>query len=551
MPSARTSKTSPLFPASPRSLGELLADKIIADLAAAPAAEFTRYADDPRAFVRDVLGEEVTDDVAAVMESVRDNPVTIARSANGTGKTHAAGRIAVWFYKSRVGAQVYTAAAPPLENLSRLLWGEINNIVQRRPQLFAPDRVQSLNVQRNALEFITGVAIPQSGDAAQRKARFSGKHAPHLLFIVDEGDAIPAEIYEAIESCMSGGVARLLVMFNPRHEAGPVYLMERDRRAHVCELTAFNHPNVISGEDLIPGAVTREVTVRRINEWTRPLMPEERVDEECFEVPPFLVGATALSNARAAYPPLRPGIRKVTEPCFSYMVLGRYPSQSTAQLVSKAWIAAARARWDLYAAEYGELPPEGVRPVAGLDVAEQGADFNCLYFRSGGYVSRPVRWNGVDVLATAEKAAAICRARRALHCNVDGLGVGAGVAPAMDRAGVESYSIKVSWRPTFQTELGVFGTYRDELLWRVREWLRADPGAMLPPEERLLEELATPTYAVVNGVVKVTSKDEMKSLLRSSPDDLDALALTFAEDGVEQEESDGPLARALARRHWK
>lgn len=501
--------------------------------------------------MREVLGEEITDDMAAVMESVRDNPITIAPSANGVGKTHGGARIAVWWYKTRLGAQVYTAAAPPLDNLARLLWGEIGSVVSRRRDLFAGDRINSLNIQRGDLEFITGVTIPQSGDPAQRKARFSGKHAPNLLFIIDEGDAIPAEIYEAIESCMSGGVARLLVLFNPRQASGPVYRMERDGLACVQRLTAFTHPNVLTGEDLIPGAVTREVTVRRINEWTRPLMPGERQDEDCFEVPDFLVGSVALSHARVAYPPLQPGVRKVTEPCFSYMVLGRYPSQSSNQLINRSWVSAARSRWDLYVAQYGEVPPEGVTGVAGLDVAEDGKDFNVLVFRHGGFVSRALRWNGVDPLATADKAAHVVRQRRASHCNVDGLGVGAGVAPAMDRQGVEAYSIKVSWSPETRTELGVFDKYRDELLWRVREWLRTDPGAMLPPNEPLLEELLAPTYFVANGVIKVTSKDEMKAVLRRSPDDLDALALTFSDDAVEQEDADGDLARALRSEAWK
>jgi hypothetical protein len=65
---------------------------------------------------------------------------------------------------------------------------------------------------------------------------------------------------------MSGGDARLLVMFNPRAELGEAYRMARDGRANVVRLSAMNHPNVLAGEDIIKGAVTRETTVRRINE---------------------------------------------------------------------------------------------------------------------------------------------------------------------------------------------------------------------------------------------------------------------------------------------
>ena len=114
------------------------------------------------------------------------------------------------------------------------------------------------------------MTIPASGTPAQREAKFSGKHAPNLLFIIDEGDAVPDEVYKGIESCMTGGHARLLIMFNPRAEIGEPSRMERDGRASVVHLSAFSHPNLIQGKDVIAGAVTRETTVRRINQWCRP-----------------------------------------------------------------------------------------------------------------------------------------------------------------------------------------------------------------------------------------------------------------------------------------
>lgn len=133
----------------------------------------------------------------------------------------------------------------------------------------------SVRVPLRDRSFISGVTIPSSGTEAQREAKFSGKHAPYLLFIIDEGDAVPDEVYRGIESCMSGGHARLLVMFNPRNQSGEVHRMERDRRANVVKLSAFSHPNVLTGEDQIPGAVTRETTIRRINQWCRPLAEDE------------------------------------------------------------------------------------------------------------------------------------------------------------------------------------------------------------------------------------------------------------------------------------
>lgn len=493
--------------------------------------DFTRYQTDPHRFCIDVFGEGYTEDVVRVMESVRDNQITIAKSANATGKSHGAARIATWFYKCFPGSQVYTAAAPPERNLEKILWGEIGALVDKNPTLFQEDRItRDLNIQRSPLSFMTGVTIPMSGTPEQRQAKFAGKHAPYLLFIVDEGDAVPPEVYAGIESCMSGGHARLLVMFNPRGEYGPVAQMEKKQLGKVVSLSALVHPNVVSGVDSIPGAVNRETTVRRINQWTRALAPDEKPDSECYQVPDYLEGTTATAPTGGTYLPLPKGYRKVENPAFWYMVLGQYPPQAETQLISRAWIEAAVSRWHTYVAAYGERPPIN-SGVAGLDVSEYGKDWNVFCRRYGGYVPKLTRWQGLDPDATAIRAAEMAGIDgHDLHVFVDGTGLGAGVAPRMFRLGSDAESVKVASSPTYETELGQFFMLRDQLWWSAREWLRTDSGAMLPPDEELIEELTTPLYTIRGGKIRVSDKDTMRELLGRSPDRADSLCLTFSED---------------------
>jgi hypothetical protein len=485
------------------------------------------YQDDPVGFGQRVLGDTYTEEVKAMMESVRDHPITIAKSANATGKTFAAARVAVWWYKVFSDSQVYTAAAPPESNLKKLLWGEIGSIIEKQPQQFKSDTVTNLHIQRSSQSFLTGVTIPSSGTAAQREAKFSGKHAPHLLFILDEGDAIPDEVFRGIESCMSGGHARLLIMFNPRAEMGEACRMERSGRSNVVHLSAFSHPNVIRGQNIIPGAVTRDTTVRRINQWCRPLSEGEPIDGECFELPAFLEGQTARDQGGHTYPPLKPGWNKIMDPAFSYMVLGRYPAQASTQLISRDWMAKARSRWDVYVAQNGEVPPQGACAIMGQDIGEFGSDANVACFRYGGFVEQFIVWGGVDTVTSGDRATAEYKSRKVLTANVDGTGVGAGVAPHMRNLGCSAISVKVASAPTQKTELGEFQILRDQLWWACREWLRTDPGAMLPPDELLLEELQTPTYEIRNGRIRVMQKSVMRELLKRSPDRADALCLTF------------------------
>jgi hypothetical protein len=510
-------------------------------------SKYGKYQTDPHAFGIDVFGESYTEDVVRVMESVRDNPVTIAKSANATGKSHGAARIAAWFYKCFPDSQVYTTAAPPERNLAKILWGEIGSLVNKHPEVFADDRItQDLNIQRSPLSFITGVTIPMSGTPEQREAKFSGKHAPNLLFIVDEADAVPNEVFKGIESCMSGGNARLLVMFNPRGEYGPVAKMEKQKLGNVVSLSALVHPNVVTGEDIIPGAVNRETTVRRVNEWTRPLAPDElnekgepRSDSnECFEVPDCLVGTTARSLAGVEYFPLPAGWRKITTNAFFYMVLGIYPPQAEQQLISRAWVEAANVRWLTYVATYGEKPPHDA-PLVGLDVAEYGGDWNIETWRFSHFVTKPERWRGMDTDATAIKCAEHCsRGGWRLKVFVDGTGIGAGVAPRMMRLGVPAESVKVASSPTYETELGQFSQLRDQLWWSCREWLRDEPSlghsssAMLPPDDELIDELTSPLYLIKGGKIKITEKSILREMLGRSPDKADSLCLTFAGEAV-------------------
>ena len=507
-------------------------------------APYPQYQHDPYGFCTEVLNETFAPDVIPVMESVRDNTVTIARSANATGKSHVAARIAIWWLKSFNNAQVYTAAAPPERNLKTILWGEIGSILASKEALFENDTVSiaSMNIARTKNEFITGVTIPGAGNSAEREARFSGKHAPHLLFIVDEGDAVPMEVYKGIESCMSSGHSRLLIMFNPRAKSGPVYKMESSGQGHVVALSAFRHPNVITGKNVIPGAVDRETTVRRINEWTRALAPSEASDDLCFDLPPFLENTVANSKAGVPYPPLPAGKRKITSPEFCYMVMGEYPPQGSDQLISEEWINAARSRWNVYVAQYGEKPPAGVRPFMGIDVAEFGVDANVACLRYGGWVPHMQSWNGVDTLVTGDRVADLFRKYDPAFVYVDATGIGTGVAPQAERnlramppasrkvRPGNIIAVKTSESPTEKVEIGEFTRLRDQLWWKIREWLRTDPGAMLPPDDELLEELLVPTYAIINGKIKVMGKDEMKKQLGRSPDRADALGMTFAPD---------------------
>ena len=464
-----------------------------------------------------------------MMLSVLKNPVTLAKSGNSVGKTHAAASIAIWFYKCFPGSQVYTAAAPPEKNLKTLLWGEINSIVLEQIDIFERDRLSVMHIERGPKSFITGVTIPTVGSDQVKEAKFAGKHAPFLLFIIDESDAVPAEVFQGIESCMSGGFSRLLALYNPRDATGPIYRKEKENTGTIVELSAFNHPNVLTGEDIIPGAVTRDVTVRRISQWARPLAENEEPGKDSFELPECLIGAQTLDQKGHMLEPLVKGIYIVEEPALNYMVLGKYPSASSHQLIREEWVDAAFERYRFYIAKYGDSPPKDVKCSLGFDVAEFGEDENIIAVRYGNMIKDLIFWKGIDTIKSGERGIEIYKSRNAKICNVDATGIGAGIAPHMKTKGCNAVAIKVASSPTKASEQGEFEMLRDQMWWAYREWLKTCDTAMIRPDKKLKEDSLVPRYEFTrNGKIKIWDKDKIKKELRRSPDRADGVCLLFA-----------------------
>ena len=498
--------------------------------------KYAIYRDDPINFGRNILGESYYSDLEKLMLSVRDNIYTVAKSANAVGKSFVSSSIAIWYYKCFENSQVYTAAAPPEDNLKRVLWGEIGKKTSKHPELFVNDKIGVMSIGRTGNSFIVGVAIPTTGTSEDRVSKFSGKHSEHILFILDEGDAIPDEVYEGIETCISGGHARVLIMFNPKKESGEAYRLIRDGLANVIELSAFRHPNVVTGDEIHPGAVTRIQVVRRINKWSIPLASGTLPDGDCFEVPDFLVGVSVDDEKGSPYPPLLKGWRKVIDQRLNYMVLARYPSHGAQQLISRDWVQAARNRWDLYTAQYGHNvkaeshPLKDARPIGGLDVADEGEDSNSLCLNYGGFIDKLQKWQGVDQDETAERSAEFAHKCHTQVIHVDSDGVGAAVAPLLRKKKIKSNKIHFNERPETKPKdmKCVFGNRRDELWWLCREWLRQDMGSMLPPDELLLEELLAATYEERNGKLKVLDRKGFVKKIKRSPDSATSLILTFA-----------------------
>jgi hypothetical protein len=216
------------------------------------------------------------------------------------------------------------------------------------------------------------------------------------------------------------------------------------------------------------------------------------------------------------------------------MVLGTYPSEALYQLISLADVEAAMDRWKTWDRLHGSKPPSGVRPHGSLDVGDQGPDDTILTMKYGSWVAPQLESPKFgDPVKEGEWAGDILNQNAAYDCKVDGTGVGAGCVTPIKRKGIQQvHKIMVQSKDgleeIFDADLGLFYSVRDAMLFGLREWLKNDPGAMLPPSNKLKEELVAPTYEKRKGEIKVMDSDTLTELLGRSPDRLMSLALQFA-----------------------
>jgi hypothetical protein len=498
-------------------------------------SHFGDYQNDPVKFCKEKFNMFITDNIADLMASVVNHKIVIGKSANGIGKTYCAAQLALWYYLCFPGAKVFVSAPPPARNMSNL-WGALQKTLFAFPQLFSDTAETKTKIYKNTYPdwFIQQVTIPSSADPKNQEARFAGKHGQYMFFILDEGDGIDDAIYTAIEGCMTSDGNRLLALFNPRHPKGALLRYEEDsynldrakeQKIKVINLSAFDHPNVKTRSTVVDGAVDFTTTLERIRQWTDPLPDSLTLDPKTdIELPEYF---------QRDIPQPR---RRIRDQQFYYKVLGVYPMQAETQLINQTWIGRATRNWEDYHLKHGINHLPVGRPFFGCDIAGPGAnaDDTVVVIRYGNYVAPLLTLDKQEVSDTIVKISQLYKKYKAEVAYIDGIGIGASVAGGLNAKGCPAVNVMVTTRPTVApATMGSFERLRDQLYWELRTFLMRE-DAMLPPDERLREELLVLSYELKDGRIKIIPKDKMKALLGGrSPDALDALALSFYRSDVD------------------
>jgi hypothetical protein len=198
-------------------------------------------------------------------------------------------------------------------------------------------------------------------------------------------------------------------------------------------------------------------------------------------------------------------------------VKGQFPKQGDKQFISRAEVQDAMKReLDRY--------DDHAALVMGVDPARFGDDSTVIIFRRGRDArSIPaVKLKGADNMQVANKVAELIELHNPDAVFIDA-GAGAGIIDRLRERGFQR--IHEVWFGS-NSEAPEYADHRTELWGRMRQWI---PGSMLPEDSNLADDLCGPEYEFQGreDKIKLESKEKMKKRGLSSPDNADALAVTF------------------------
>lgn len=177
-----------------------------------------------------------------------------------------------------------------------------------------------------------------------------------------------------------------------------------------------------------------------------------------------------------------------------------------------------------------DFPITNIGRIAGVDVARFGDDRTAMVIRQGGQIIHVETWKNLDAVRVAGKISQMYRTKLFDCVAIDVIGVGAGVYDMVRNYGIPCVAVNVA---ESSSEKERFSRLRDELWWNVRLWfedLTCSISSGIPEIDRqtLVKDIQDIRYKYTNkGLIKIESKDDMKTRLGFSPDLGDALCCTF------------------------
>ncbi|MDD4913299.1 MAG: hypothetical protein PHP57_13480 [Sideroxydans sp.] len=304
---------------------------------------------------------------------------------------------------------------------------------------------------------------------------FAGLHAasstPYYIF--DEASAVPDKIWEVAEGGLTDGEPMWFVFGNPTRNTGRFFECFNKSR-HRWIGRQIDSRNV---------AITNKA---QIAEW----VSDYGEDSDFVRV----------------------------------RVKGVFPRSSSLQFISRELV-------DLAAKRIPDVTKQSGRTaVMGVDVARFGDDESVIRTRLGRDAQTwpAKRYRGIDTMQlaarTAEHIELLRNAGLRVVCFIDGGGVGGGVVDRLRQLGYDVIEVQFGSKAD---DTRKYANKRCEMWGRLKEWLEV---GCIEDSAALATDLTSCEYSFTSAdQIALERKEDMRRRGLSSPDDGDALALTFAQ----------------------
>jgi hypothetical protein len=502
----------------------------------AMGSKYAGWRYDPIGFVNQCLGEPTWSKMEAILDSVLKYKITCVPAGHSVSKSHTAARVVAWWTSVHPpGTALVITTATTFQQVKTILWPHIRRM-QARHKL--PGRTNTTEwivpMPEDAGEFLAAYGFSSSDND---ESAVQGRHAPHLLIVVDEAGGISHEMGKALYSLLTGGHTRMLLIGNPSTEEENTWFQKRCEsgraNTNVVRIAVGDTPN-FSGET----AGFQDCTSCPAGVPPHPIA-SHLVDKAWYnEVIDEFGADSAYVEAR---------------------VHARFPSMVADKVIPLTWLEMAEAKaW----------PDEEVVPariMLGVDVASDGGDEFVIARRTGWYaeivhaIAGAANENSEDVADEVFKWIVKAEAQHeewgiteTVRVKIDEIGVGWGVVSNLkkrrERGEIRAdiIGVNVSERAGNDTK---FDKIRAEMWWNLRTLLQPKRveqpiggGAVaklyeytgpvrLDIDTRTLAQLSAPQYRPdSSGRVTIEKKTEIKKRTGGrSPDRGEAILLAFYE----------------------
>lgn len=312
---------------------------------------------------------------------------------------------------------------------------------------------------------------------------FAGQHANNSspFYLFDEGSSIPEKIYQVAQGGLTDGEPMFFVFGNPTRNTG-FFRETFGKQRH-----RWN---------------TKQIDAREV----------EGTNKKLFE---SYINDYGLDS----------DFVKVR-------VRGLFPSAAVCQFISTDLVENAMGK-HLNESLYSFAPK-----ILGVDPSYFGDDRASIYLRQGLRSEKLFSGYDIDTTRLGGLAAQFEDEYKVDAVFVDITGVGAGVYDRLKQLGRNPIAVKFGGKPIKNKYLNK----RAECWGEMKEWLEI--GGILPNRNEIRDDLITPEYFYsLDGKIQLESKKDIKARGLASPDEAEALCLTFAApvykaEGVERYSSE-------------